>query len=28
VQWFSVEALNQESIHNHDAFAQLEWSRD
>lgn len=27
VQWFSVEALNQESIHNHDAFAQLEWTR-
>ena len=28
VQWFSVRALNQESIHNHDAFAELEWSRN
>ena len=27
VKWFSVHALNQESIHNHDAFAQLEWTR-
>jgi GTP cyclohydrolase IB len=27
VSWFRVEAMNQESIHNHDAFAQLEWSR-
>jgi GTP cyclohydrolase IB len=27
VEWFSVEALNQESIHNHDAFARLEWTR-
>lgn len=27
VQWFQVNALNQESIHNHDAFAQLEWTR-
>ena len=28
VQWFSIRALNQESIHNHDAFAELEWSRN
>jgi GTP cyclohydrolase IB len=28
VRWFRVHALNQESIHNHDAFAQIEWSRD
>lgn len=27
VQWFRIETLNQESIHNHDAFAQLEWTR-
>jgi GTP cyclohydrolase IB len=27
VAWFRVAAMNQESIHNHDAFAQLEWSR-
>lgn len=27
VAWFRVHALNQESIHNHDAFAQIEWSR-
>ena len=25
--WFKVHALNQESIHNHNAFAQIEWSR-
>lgn len=25
--WFRVHAVNQESIHNHDAFAQIEWSR-
>lgn len=27
IDWFRVHALNQESIHNHDAFAELEWSR-
>ena len=25
--WFRVHALNQESIHNHNAFAQIVWSR-
>jgi GTP cyclohydrolase I len=25
VLWFRVRAENQESIHNHDAFAQVEW---
>jgi GTP cyclohydrolase I len=25
VNWFRVRAENQESIHNHDAFAQVEW---
>lgn len=27
VKWFKVRAVNYESIHNHNAFAQLEWSR-
>lgn len=27
VAWFRVKAVNQESIHNHSAFAELEWSR-
>jgi GTP cyclohydrolase I len=27
VAWFRIEALNQESIHNHSAFANLEWTR-
>ena len=27
IVWFKVHALNQESIHNHNAFAQIEWSR-
>lgn len=27
VAWFRVHAENQESIHNHDAFAQVEWTR-
>ena len=27
IAWFSVHALNQESIHNHNAFAQIAWSR-
>ena len=25
--WFRVHALNHESIHNHDAFAEIEWIR-
>ena len=25
VKWFRVEAENQESIHNHNAFAVVEW---
>ena len=25
--WFHVHALNQESIHNHGAFAEIEWTR-
>jgi GTP cyclohydrolase I len=25
--WFKVNASNQESIHNHSAFAQIEWSK-
>lgn len=28
VSWFRVVATNQESIHNHSAFAELEWSRE
>jgi len=27
VAWFSVEAVNMESIHNHSAFARLTWKR-
>lgn len=27
LSWFSVHAENQESIHNHNAFAQIEWAR-
>jgi GTP cyclohydrolase I len=27
VSWFFVHALNHESIHNHGAFASLEWTR-
>ena len=27
VSWFSVHVVNDESIHNHGAFAQLEWRR-
>jgi GTP cyclohydrolase IB len=27
VAWFHVRAVNQESIHNHAAFAQIEWLR-
>ena len=28
VAWFSVHAENHESIHNHSAFAAVEWSRE
>jgi GTP cyclohydrolase I len=28
VSWFRVHAANQESIHNHDAFAEVEWTRE
>lgn len=27
VAWFRVHAVNKESIHNHDAFAMIEWDR-
>jgi GTP cyclohydrolase I len=27
VAWFRIDALNQESIHNHSAFANVEWMR-
>lgn len=27
VSWFRVHAENQESIHNHSAFARIEWTR-
>ena len=27
IDWFHVAAENQESIHNHNAFAEIEWSR-
>jgi GTP cyclohydrolase I len=27
VQWFKVHAVNMESIHNHNAFAKIEWTR-
>lgn len=27
VAWFSVEAVNMESIHNHSAFARVAWGR-
>ncbi len=27
VQWLKVEASNEESIHNHAAYAEIEWSR-
>jgi GTP cyclohydrolase I len=27
VAWCSVHAVNQESIHNHNAFATVEWTR-
>jgi GTP cyclohydrolase I len=28
VSWLRVAAVNQESIHNHSAFAEIEWSAD
>lgn len=28
IAWFEVHAENHESIHNHSAFAQVEWSRE
>jgi len=27
VAWFQVKAINHESIHNHSAFARIEWAR-
>lgn len=27
INWFRVHAINQESIHNHNAFASVSWSR-
>ena len=27
IAWFRIDALNQESIHNHSAFASVEWDR-
>ena len=27
ISWFRILAVNQESIHNHNAFARLEWKR-
>ena len=27
VAWFTVEAVNAESIHNHSAFARTTWKR-
>jgi GTP cyclohydrolase I len=27
VTWFRVHAVNFESIHNHNAFARIEWTR-
>ena len=27
VSWFKVHARNEESIHNHAAFASVEWRR-
>ena len=27
VRWFRVQAVNHESIHNHGAFAKIEWRR-
>lgn len=27
ISWFKVSAINQESIHNHNAFAEISWTR-
>ena len=27
IAWFNVEVINQESIHNHNAFAEVDWTR-
>lgn len=27
IAWFQVDAVNQESIHNHSAFANMQWTR-
>jgi GTP cyclohydrolase IB len=27
INWFKIQVTNQESIHNHDAFAEVEWNR-
>ena len=27
VAWFQVKAVNHQSIHNHSAFARIEWRR-
>lgn len=27
VKWFKVSSINQESIHNHNAFAEISWTR-
>jgi GTP cyclohydrolase IB len=28
IAWFRVSSVNEESIHNHNAFAEIEWRRD
>jgi GTP cyclohydrolase I len=28
IEWFNIHAVNQESIHNHGAFADLQWDRN
>ncbi|MEA2569249.1 MAG: cyclohydrolase [Acidobacteriota bacterium] len=28
IAWFAVSAVNEESIHNHAAFAEIEWTRE
>ena len=28
ITWFEVRVVNQESIHNHSAFARVEWLRE
>ena len=28
IKWFRVFCENEESIHNHNAFAEIEWTRD